>query len=292
MIKSMTGFGKAIAEVNNKKINVEIKSLNSKQSDISVRLPSFYKEKELTLRSIINQELQRGKVEFNLYVELLGDQSNLTIDKALFKKYYTELSEVLSDLNQDNSKTDLAAIVTKMPDVFKSEKEELDENEWVEIEKIVREAVTALNNFRLAEGRSLQDELQLRVNNIVSLLNEVEPHEKSRIETVKERITNNLKDNVGEQNINNDRFEQELIYYLEKFDITEEKTRLTTHCKYFLETLSSEKSEGKKLGFITQEIGREINTLGSKANNAEIQKIVVKMKDELEKIKEQILNIL
>ena len=288
----MTGFGKATAEVNNKKISVEIKSLNSKQADMFVRMPSFYKEKELPIRSLINKELERGKIEFNLYVELLAEQSSVTLNKDLFKKYYTELSEVLEELDEPNKNENLVAIVAKMPDVYKSEKSELDEAEWLEIEKIIKEAIVALDNFRKDEGKSLLEDLTLRINNIVALLADVEQYDKERIATVKERIGNHLKEAIGDQNINNDRFEQELIFYIEKFDVTEEKTRLTTHCKYFLETLASDLSEGKKLGFISQEIGREINTLGSKANHAEIQKIVVKMKDELEKIKEQALNIL
>lgn len=292
MIKSMTGFGKATAEVNNKKISVEIKSLNSKQADMFVRLPSFYKEKELPIRSLINKELERGKIEFNLYVELLADQSSVNLNKDLFKKYYTELKEVLGELNETESNENLVSIVAKMPDVYKSEKTELDENEWLEIEKTITEAIIELDNFRRDEGNSLLEELTLRINNILLLLTEVEQYDEERINTVKERISNHLKEAVGDQNINNDRFEQELIFYIEKFDVTEEKTRLTTHCNYFLETLNSDISEGKKLGFISQEIGREINTLGSKANHADIQKIVVKMKDELEKIKEQALNIL
>jgi len=288
----MTGFGKATAEVNNKKISVEIKSLNSKQADMFVRMPSFYKEKELPVRSLINKELERGKIEFNLYVELLAEQSSVTLNKDLFKKYYSELSEVLGELNEPSKNENLVAIVAKMPDVYKTEKSELNETEWLEIEKTIKQAIVALDNFRKDEGKSLLDDLTLRVNNIVSLLADVEQYDKERIATVKERINNHLKETVGDQNINNDRFEQELIFYIEKFDVTEEKTRLTTHCNYFLETLASDLSEGKKLGFISQEIGREINTLGSKANHAEIQKIVVKMKDELEKIKEQALNIL
>lgn len=292
MIKSMTGFGKATAEVNNKKISVEIKSLNSKQADMFVRMPSFYKEKELPVRSLINKELERGKIEFNLYVELLAEQSSVNLNKDLFKKYYTELKDVLADLNEATSNENLVSIVAKMPDVYKSEKSELDETEWVEIEKTIKEAIIALDNFRRDEGKSLLEELTLRINNIVSLLAEVEQYDEERITTVKERISNHLNEAVGEQNINKDRLEQELIFYIEKFDVTEEKTRLTTHCNYFLETLNSDISEGKKLGFISQEIGREINTLGSKANHADIQKIVVKMKDELEKIKEQALNIL
>lgn len=292
MIKSMTGFGKATAEVNNKKISVEIKSLNSKQADMFVRMPSFYKEKELPVRSLINKELERGKIELNLYVELLAEQSSVNLNKDLFKKYYTELKDVLADLNEATTNENLVSIVAKMPDVYKSEKSELDETEWVEIEKTIKQAIIALDNFRRDEGKSLLEELTLRINNIVSLLAEVEQYDEERITTVKERISNHLNEAVGEQNINKDRLEQELIFYIEKFDVTEEKTRLTTHCNYFLETLNSDISEGKKLGFISQEIGREINTLGSKANHADIQKIVVKMKDELEKIKEQALNIL
>lgn len=287
----MTGFGKATGEINNKKISVEIKSLNSKQADINVRIPSFYKEKELPLRSYINKELQRGKIELNLYVELLGDQSNHQINKELFKKYYTDLSALASELGQADN-TDLISIISKMPDVLKTEREELDENEWDTINKVIITAVEKLNEFRTSEGNALADDLKLRINNISSLLNEVEKYDASRIEAIKERISNNLNEAVGENNVNKDRFEQELIYYIEKFDVTEEKTRLTTHLNYFLETANSPNSEGKKLGFIGQEIGREINTLGSKANNADLQKIVVQMKDELEKIKEQVLNIL
>jgi len=287
----MTGFGKATGEINNKKITVEIKSLNSKQADVSVRLPSFYKEKELALRSYINKELERGKIEFNLYVELLGEQSNLQINKELFKKYYQELSSIAADLGEKDN-TDLISIITKMPDILKNEREELDENEWLEINKVIVTAIANINNFRTTEGKALNEELSSRINNIGELLNQVDQFDAARIDAVKERINNHLKESVGENNINKDRFEQELIYYIEKFDVTEEKTRLSTHLNYFIETMNSNISEGKKLGFISQEIGREVNTLGSKANNADLQKIVVQMKDELEKIKEQALNIL
>lgn len=287
----MTGFGKASGEINNKKISVEIKSLNSKQADINVRIPSFYKEKELPLRSFINKELQRGKIELNLYVELLGGQSNHQINKELFTKYYKDLSALASELGQSEN-TDFMSIISKMPDVLKTEREELDDNEWNTINKVIITAIEKLNEFRTSEGQSLAKDLKLRISNISSLLNEVEKYDASRIEAIKERISNNLNEAVGENNVNKDRFEQELIYYIEKFDVTEEKTRLTTHLNYFLETANSPNSEGKKLGFIGQEIGREINTLGSKANNANLQKIVVQMKDELEKIKEQVLNIL
>lgn len=287
----MTGFGKATGEINNKKITVEIKSLNSKQADVFVRMPSFYKEKELPLRSLISKSLQRGKIEFNLYSELLGETSSLTLNKGLFTKYYNEFNSIATEVDP-NHNSDIVAIVAKMPDLLKSERSELDENEWVGVFKIVEKALSEINNFRTVEGSSLEKELALRVSNISELLISVEQYEQERIETVKARIINHLKEVVDENKIDKDRFEQELIYYIEKYDVTEEKIRLTQHCTYFKETMNSTISEGKKLGFICQEMGREINTLGSKANHAELQKIVVQMKDELEKIKEQILNIL
>ncbi len=290
MIKSMTGFGKATGEINQKKITVEIKSLNSKQADVTVRMPSFYKEKELEVRSYINKQLNRGKIEFNLYAELLGDQSSYQINNAVFKKYYTDLNEIAEELGAE--KADIVSAITKLPDVLKTEREELDETEWNSINEIIQKAIASLDEFRIKEGKVLSDELSLRINNITQLLSEVDKFEEARLTTIRERIKNNLKDTVGEENINNDRFEQELIYYIEKFDVTEEKTRLSAHCQYFIETMNTQNSEGKKLGFISQEIGREINTLGSKANNADMQKLVVQMKDELEKIKEQTLNIL
>jgi uncharacterized protein (TIGR00255 family) len=291
MIKSMTGFGKAAGEVNFKKITVEIKSLNSKQADISVRMPSFYKDKELPLRSLINQNLQRGKIEFNLYVETPAAQTNFNLNADLFKKYYSQLSEVTEELEEKNN-ADLISIIAKMPDIMKSERIELDENEWSEIAKIIEIALNNINTFRTDEGKTLEDELFLRVSNIEVLLKDVSQYEQVRIDLLKERIQNNLNEAIGKDNVNKDRFEQELIYYLEKYDISEEKTRLNAHLNYFKEAMNSNNSEGKKLGFIGQEIGREINTLGSKANNSDLQKIVVQMKDELEKIKEQILNIL
>ncbi|MGB0881608.1 MAG: YicC/YloC family endoribonuclease [Vicingaceae bacterium] len=291
MIKSMTGFGKATGEINNKKITVEVKSLNSKQADISVRMPSYYKEKELTLRSLINKELQRGKIELNLYAELLGENSNLNLNQALFEKYYNEFNSAANNVNP-NHNSDIVAIVSKLPDVMKSERTELNKDEWNNVLEVIKKALSEINDFRITEGKSLDNELKLRVNNISDLLKQVEKYEQERIETVKARIITNLKEVVDDKKIDQDRFEQELIYYIEKYDVTEEKIRLAQHCKYFIETMDSSISEGKKLGFICQEMGREINTLGSKANHSELQKIVVQMKDELEKIKEQILNIL
>ena len=287
----MTGFGKATGEINSKKITVEIKSLNSKQADISVRMPSFYKAKELPLRSLINKNLQRGKIEFNLYAELLGGKSTLLLNKELFKQYYDQFNEAANEVNP-NHNSDLVGVISKMPDLMKAEKTELDENEWTGVFTIIENALAEINGFRKTEGASLKAELTLRVNNISELLVNVEQYEEERITTVRNKILNNLKEVIDESSINKDRFEQELIYYIEKYDVTEEKTRLAQHCKYFEETMDSEISEGKKLGFICQEMGREINTLGSKANHIELQKIVVQMKDELEKIKEQILNIL
>jgi uncharacterized protein (TIGR00255 family) len=291
MVKSMTGFGKATGEINNKKITVEIKSLNSKQADISVRMPSFYKAKELPLRSLINKNLQRGKIEFNLYAELLGGKSTLHLNKELFKQYYDQFNEAAKEVNP-NHNSDLIGVISKMPDLMKSAKTELDEDEWTAVFTIIENAFAEINDFRKTEGDSLKAELTLRVSNISHLLLNVEQYEEERITTVRNKILNNLKEVIDESSINKERFEQELIYYIEKYDVTEEKTRLAQHCKYFEETMDSEISEGKKLGFICQEMGREINTLGSKANHVELQKIVVQMKDELEKIKEQILNIL
>lgn len=290
MIKSMTGFGKATAEINGKKFSIEIKTLNSKQADISVRMPSLFKEKEFAIRSLINQELERGKIDFSLGFETLGETNNFSVNKDLFKKYYNELAVMANELGQNS--VDLFTIVSRMPDVFKTDKQELEETEWQKVNQLIVEAINATNNFRITEGETLQQELLQRTANILSLLKQVDVFEPKRLEVVKERIAAHLAEAVGKENINKDRFEQELIFYIEKFDVTEEKTRLTTHCNYFIETIKNNLSEGRKLGFITQEMGREINTLGSKANNVDIQMLVVQMKDELEKIKEQTLNVL
>ncbi|MBX2958758.1 MAG: YicC family protein [Flavobacteriales bacterium] len=290
MIKSMTGFGKATAEINGKKFSIEIKTLNSKQADVSVRMPSLFKEKEFAIRSLINQELERGKIDFSLGFETLGETNNFSVNKDLFKKYYNELAVMANELGQNG--VDLFTIVSRMPDVFKTDKQELEETEWQRVNELIIEAINATNNFRITEGETLQQELLQRTANILSLLKQVDVFEPKRLEVVKERIATHLAEAVGKENINKDRFEQELIFYIEKFDVTEEKTRLTTHCNYFIETIKNNLSEGRKLGFITQEMGREINTLGSKANNVDIQMLVVQMKDELEKIKEQTLNVL
>lgn len=290
MIKSMTGFGKSATSINQKKISIEIRSLNSKQADISIRIPAVYKEKELELRAKINQYLERGKIEFNLYVEQTVATPNYQINESLFKNYYNELKRLSDELGEQS---DLIKIVAGMPDVFqKEEKQALDESEWETIVELTTQALQDIDAYRTDEGNTLQKEMVIRINNIQQLLNKVELYEKERIVVVKERIEQHLKDALGNNQIDTERLEQELIFYIEKFDVSEEKQRLQSHLNYFLDTMKETSSQGKKLGFISQEMGREINTLGSKANHAEMQKLVVEMKDELEKIKEQVLNIL
>jgi len=290
MIKSMTGFGKSATSINQKKISIEIRSLNSKQADISVRIPAVYKEKELELRAKINQHLERGKIEYNLYVEQTTSTPNYQINESLFKNYYHELKRLSDELGEQS---DLIKIVAGMPDVFqKEEKQALDESEWETIMELTIKALQDIDAYRTDEGNTLQKEMELRINNIQQLLNKVELYEKERIITVRERITAHLEEIVNGNQIDKDRLEQELVFYIEKFDVSEEKQRLQSHLDYFMDTMNDKDSQGKKLGFISQEMGREINTLGSKANHSELQKIVVEMKDELEKIKEQILNIL
>lgn len=286
----MTGFGKSATSINQKKISIEIRSLNSKQADISIRIPSVYKEKELELRAKINQYLERGKIEFNLYVEQTTATPNYQINESLFKNYYNELKSLSDELGEQS---DLIKIVAGMPDVFqKEEKQALDESEWETIVELTSKALQDIDAYRTDEGNTLQKEMELRITNIQQLLNKVELYEKERIITVRERITAHLEEIVSGNQIDKDRLEQELVFYIEKFDVSEEKQRLQSHLNYFMDTMNDKDSQGKKLGFISQEMGREINTLGSKANHSELQKIVVEMKDELEKIKEQILNIL
>jgi uncharacterized protein (TIGR00255 family) len=291
MIKSMTGYGKAIANIGNKKFTVEMRSLNSKQLDLSVRMPGVYREKELEVRNELSKLTDRGKIEFSIYCETQGEDSGNTINKNIAIGYFKQIKELASEL-QINLNDEVIHTVLRMPDVMKTERQELDETEWKEVWKIAKEAISKFDNFRLTEGKTLQKEVSDRINLILDLLTQVEPYEIARMETVKERINKSLADFVGNENVDKNRFEQELIYYMEKLDISEEKLRLKTHCDYFNETMNNETNQGRKLGFITQEIGREINTLGSKSNQADMQKIVVRMKDELEKIKEQILNVL
>lgn len=291
MIKSMTGYGKAEMEVNNKKITIEIKSLNSKQIDINTRTPALYREKDIEIRKVISDRLVRGKVDFNIYVENLGEESNSKINEPILKGYYQHLQKISEDLGLPVDHSTLHAAM-RLPDVVKTEYETLDEKEWDVIYKNILAAIDDIESFRVKEGLALEADITSNVKSIHSLLKEIEPFEKQRIETLKSRFSDNLETLRTSGNVDENRFEQELIFYLEKLDINEEKVRLTNHCEYFYETAASAESSGKKLGFISQEIGREINTIGSKANESNIQRIVVQMKDHLERVKEQLLNVL
>lgn len=286
----MTGFGKASGTFENKKITIELKSLNSKNMDIFVRMPSFYKEHEITLRKLIGSELDRGKIECTILVESVGVKGGSSINKELAKAYHGQLTELADELNLSTEK--ILPAIMRMPDIFSSQQEEISKDEWQAVYDLVVVAIKNHKEFRLVEGKHLQNEFTERINAIQTAFDKVPTFEKERIESIKGRIENNLNEFVGGDKIDKNRFEQELIYYIEKIDIAEEKHRLQNHLTYFLEIMNEPKSQGKKLGFIGQEIGREINTLGSKSYHAEMQKLVVEMKDELEKIKEQILNTL
>jgi len=285
----MTGFGKATVELPGKKITVEVKSLNSKQLDASIKIPSSYKDKELEIRSEITKILERGKIDFYLNVEISGDQSNYTINKPLVIHYYKELMALSEELNET---LDLLPLALKMPDVLKTVREDIDEDEWSHVLIAVDDALTQADNFRIEEGTLLAKDFEYRIGLIRQYSIDVIPFEKARIPQVRERLMRDIADLSDSSKFDPNRIEQELIYYIEKLDITEEKVRLAKHIDYFLATIKEDGSQGKKLGFITQELGREINTMGSKANDADIQKLVVQMKDELEKIKEQLMNIL
>jgi len=289
MIKSMTGFGKAELEVNNKKITIEIKSLNSKQIDINTRTPVLYREKDIEIRKILSEKLIRGKVDLNIYVETLGEESNSKINEPILKGYFDHLSHISKDLGLPVDHTTLQAVM-RLPDVVKTEYETLDEQEWKTIYANIVSALEDIDSFRVQEGKALEADILGNVKSINDLLGQIEPFEQQRIQALKTRMSDNLES--LKQNVDENRFEQELIFYLEKLDINEEKVRLANHCEYFYETAALPVSSGKKLGFISQEIGREINTIGSKANESNIQRIVVQMKDHLERVKEQLLNVL
>lgn len=286
----MTGFGKVTAELPSKKVTVEVKALNSKQLDLSTRIPSIYKDKEMQIRSQLLQSLERGKVDFSIFIEYIGKDTPTQINLTAFESYYTQIKEVAEKLNIPVP-ADWFQTLLKMPDVIKSEIAEVDETEWDVVFNAVMGAIKQLRDFRTQEGAMLQKLFEEKIGNIASLLSEVENYEGERIEKVKTRIMDNLT-KIASQDYDKNRFEQEMIYYIEKLDVNEEKTRLDNHLKYFISTMESGHGQGKKLGFIAQEIGREVNTLGSKSNHAEMQKIVVQMKDELEQIKEQVLNVL
>lgn len=286
MIQSMTGFGKATLQLPTKKITVEVKSLNSKGLDLNVRMPSLYREMELGLRNQIALKLERGKVDFSIFIESTAEQTSTKVNVPIVKGYMEQLKAVYAEADE----VELMKMAIRMPDTMKIEREEIDEKDWAQIEMVIEEALQNILNFRKDEGQSLEKEFQLRIANIRQYMNEALALDHERVQTIKDRLHNaitELKVAVDEN-----RFEQELIYYLEKLDITEEKVRLTNHLDYFLETIKGTEANGRKLGFITQEMGREINTMGSKSNHAQMQKLVVQMKDELEKIKEQLLNVL
>ncbi|CAL2102643.1 conserved protein of unknown function [Tenacibaculum sp. 190130A14a] len=288
MIQSMTGYGKSVLQLPTKKVTIEIKSLNSKNLDLNVRIPSYYKEKELEVRKKIAKGLVRGKVDFSIYVEMTADETSTTINKGVVKEYMQQLKNVLFVGSQDD--VELLKMAVRMPDALKTEREELNEDEWNQIEANISTALKEIIQYRTDEAASLEIDFKERIANIKTALEEVKKLDEERIEHVKARLEKALSE--IEVEVDKNRFEQELIYYLEKLDINEEKVRLANHLEYFLQELGSDTSNGKKLGFIVQEIGREINTTGSKANYAPIQKLVIQMKDELEKIKEQILNVL
>jgi uncharacterized protein (TIGR00255 family) len=289
----MTGFGKAEVMVNGKKIVVEVKSLNSKQLDISaLKMPMIYKEKELEIRNKLSQSIVRGKVDFYVSVEKDASNSAPTINREVFKSYLEQISSITSELKMPMQSEPLVQTILRLPDIFNAQADEISDDEWNSLLNCVDMAIANLNTFRDQEGKITEQDLVNKVNSIGELLQQVSPFEGERIETIKNRITENLEKIGNDASVDKNRFEQELIYYMEKFDVNEEKVRLTNHCKYFIDTLNDDEPAGRKLGFIAQEMGREINTLGSKANHAEIQKIVVRMKDELEKIKEQLLNVL
>jgi uncharacterized protein (TIGR00255 family) len=287
----MTGYGKAIAETPQKKITIEIKSLNSKQLDINTKLPWLYKENEPEIRNMISQRLDRGKIDFAIYFDILNDEALTIINKSAVKNYYNQFREIAKELEIDLDDQIFTAIM-KLPDTLKTEKAEIPEGEWELVKNKISESITMLDLYRIEEGNSIMTDLNKCIGKILSLLETVETFEKGRMVKIREKLMTLLEENPGQENLDKNRFEQELIFYLEKYDINEEKVRLKTHCDYFTETINTESPNCKILNFIAQEIGREINTIGSKANDSSIQKLVVMMKDELEKIKEQTLNVL
>ena len=291
MIKSMTGYGRDICIINQKTYTIEIKSLNSKHLDLTLRLSGKYKEKEAEIRALANQQLGRGKVELCIYLDSGFEEKNYLINKQLVSDYYNTLKGITDEMDDRYKQSDMLGALLKLPDVLKVEVPEIEQEEWNLLHSAIIDVMGKLNDFRTKEGAALEKDITNRVTAIINFLSEIEGFEEGRMTKIKTRLQTQL-DELKDNSVDQNRFEQELIYYLEKLDITEEKVRLKSHCKYFTDTLNQESSQGKKLGFIVQEMGREINTIGSKANDADIQQTVVEMKNELEKIKEQILNIL
>ncbi|MFD2822661.1 YicC/YloC family endoribonuclease [Lacinutrix iliipiscaria] len=285
MIHSMTGYGKSVLQLPTKKITIEIKSLNSKNLDLNARMPSIYRGKELSLRKLIGKQLERGKIDFSIYVEMTGEDTTTQLNKPVVKQYIKQLREVVN-----GDETELLKMAVRFPDALNTERDDIDDDEWKTILNEIKSALSKIDTYRLDEGKVLESDFRNRIDSIDQLLEQVITMDPERIEGVRERLRKGI-DELKEK-VDENRFEQELIYYIEKFDITEEKVRLKNHLEYFISALDSKDSNGKKLGFISQEIGREINTIGSKSNYAPMQKLVVQMKDELEKIKEQLLNVL
>lgn len=289
MIQSMTGYGKAELNLKSANFTIEIRSLNSKHMDVNVKMPFIYRDKEIGLRKLLSEKLERGKIELSIWRECSVSNTKHTLNTELIKEYFSQIDQITNDLGI-NIKEIMPSLL-KMPEVLVKGEEKVDDDEWGEITKSVDAAVTDLLQFRMDEGKILEKDITTRIKKLVALLVEIAPFAKSRIVKIKKSLEKKLTE-IDTNNIDENRFEQELIYYLEKQDITEEQVRLESHLNYFIETMQTNSPNGKKLGFIGQEIGREINTIGSKSSDAEMQKIVVKMKDELEKVKEQLLNIL
>mgnify|MGYP002409716838 CR=1 FL=1 len=290
MIRSMTGYGKSVANIASRLITIEIRAVNSKQLDLNMRLPGVLKEKELELRSLLAPRLERGKIDFSVQFDNVAGVSNYSIDHNLAAHYYRELKS-FAEAN-GIAEADYLSVITRMPEVIKSGSEQIGEDDWKAFIAACSQAVAQFDEFRLQEGKTLESDFSMRIGRILEYLGKTEAFETKRISQIRDRIRKNLREFTENENVDENRFEQELFYYLEKLDITEEKIRLKQHCEYFVQCLADADNNGKKLNFVSQEIGREINTLGSKANDADIQKLVVEMKDELEKIKEQLLNIL
>ena len=299
MIHSMTGYGKQELNLNNSNFTIELKSLNSKQVDINIKMSSKYRDKEIELRRLISEKLQRGKIELSIWREKTEFSNSFKLNTKLIKDYYLQIDDLKKDLDNlgfskkddDSSYSNIIQTLVQMPDVFVKEEENIDENNWKQILKVILKTIDNLQKYRKEEGKKLELDVKNRVNNLYKLLKQINPLSKRRIEKIKSNLNDNLT-KLNLKNIDEARFEQELIYYLEKQDITEEQVRLNAHLSYFLDSMKTKLPVGKKLAFIAQEIGREINTIGSKSSDSEMQKIVVQMKDELEKIKEQLLNIL
>ncbi|MBD0831101.1 YicC/YloC family endoribonuclease [Aestuariibaculum sediminum] len=285
MIYSMTGYGKSVLQLPTKKVTIELKSLNSKNLDLNARMPSIYREKELAIRKLLADKLVRGKIDFSIYVEATAEDTSTQINTPVVKQYIEQLKQVV-----DGNEIELLKMAVRFPDALNTVREEIDENEWQQIETEIKKAVDDLNDHRLDEGKVLEQDFNTRIKTIETILEQVIAMDPERIQGVRERLLKGVEE--LREKYDENRFEQELVYYIEKFDITEEKVRLQNHLNYFTESINSKESNGKKLGFISQEMGREINTIGSKSNYAPMQQLVVQMKDELEKIKEQLLNVL